>query len=217
MKILIVGFIHFLAYSLTCAAQNLPQCINELNKTSPLTTTKFKKKFVVKGNILVYQFAVGSKKQCMDCPNGSVFYDSNCNMIARFMMARGASAFVAFGFTAADFGKAGYPNVKYELEKPAVSKCMNKAIANTDSLNRKGIIRVTQLRIKNKVLYHFEYPDSTATTNCKDCTSNLKYYGEDCRLVVTFTVGGIAAAKADSGFTPSDFYNKQTLRILWNK
>ncbi|SOD14225.1 hypothetical protein SAMN06297358_1467 [Pedobacter xixiisoli] len=199
-------------------AQEIPTCIKNLNTANTLTTTKFVRTINLKGNRIVYEFAIVSKRQCMDCPNGTVFYDSNCNQIASFIMGRGSSVYIRYGYTAFELGKTGgYPNIKY-LEKfePAPS-CIAKAVDNVDSLNRVGVTRVLQVRIKDKTLYHFEHAIAKEKVNCKDCSNTFKYYDENCNLAATFTVGGIAGAKASEGFTSSDFYNKRTIQILWNK
>ncbi len=153
----------------------------------------------------------------MDYPNGAVFYDMNCNVIASFVMGRCASAFVEDGYTAGELGKADYLNIRCGLEMPEIPIDIKKALTNTDSLQQSGPLRVLQVRIKKQILYHFEQATDKEKVNCKDCYRPLKYYDEDFNLAVTFIVGGIGGLKATNNFTASDFHFKQTLRILWNK
>lgn len=199
------------------SAQDLPSCIKNLNTSSGLTLTTFVRQLNLKGDRIVYEFTVKSKKQCMDCPNGTVFYDGNCNQIASFIMGRGPKAYVSHGYTALELGKGAYADVKREKELPPVPACVAKAIANVDSLNKTGVVRVLQVSIKEQTLYHFEHAVPEQKLNCKDCSSIFKYYDENCKMVATFTAGGIAGAKASEGFAPTDFYNKRTLQILYNK
>ncbi len=103
-------------------AQNLPECIQKLRKKTKLSTTKFEKIHSLKRDRIVYQFSVKSARQCMDCNNGLIFYDADCNVVAYFMRGRGVNAFVAEGYTAADFGKEGYPNIRHGAKKTAASK-----------------------------------------------------------------------------------------------
>jgi len=103
-------------------AQNLPECIQKLSKKTKASTTKFEKKLILKQDQTVYQFLVKSARQCMDCDNALIFYDADCNVLAYFMRGRGTNAFVAEGYTAADFGKEGYPNIRHGIKKPAASK-----------------------------------------------------------------------------------------------
>lgn len=197
-------------------AQKLPTCIEKLNKKTDLTTTKFERVLQLRGDRTVYEFSITSKPQCIHCDRGFVYYDGNCNMIAFFTNARGPSGFVEFGYTAEELGKFGYPRLTYGTKKPPVSPCVTKAIANTDSLTKAGVIRVSQVRIKDKVLYYFEKAIDPKLVNCKDCSKVIVYYNEDCKPEVTFVAGGIAGVKADNGYTVSDFSNKRTLKILWN-
>lgn len=201
----------------TCMAQVLPTCIKNLSKSNDLTSTKFVRELNLKGNRVVYEFAITSKRQCMDCPNGTVFYDSNCNQIASFIMGRGPSAHINYGYTALELGKGAYGDLRRNKPLPPVPTCIAKAIANVDSLNKVGVLRVLQVSIKDKVLYYFEHAMPKEKLNCKDCSSDFKYYDENCKLAASFVVGGIAGAKASEGFTPTDFYNKRTLQILYNK
>lgn len=216
MKNTIITII-LLGASIFATAQDLPTCIKNLNKANDLTSTKFVRQLNLKDNRVVYEFAVTSKRQCMDCPNGTVFYDSNCNQIASFIMGRGPNAYINYGYTALELGKGAYANVKRGKELPAVPTCIAKAIVNVDSLNKVEVLRVLQVNVKDKILYYFEHAIPKEKVNCKDCSSTLKYYDENCKLAATFTVGGIAGAKASEGFTPTDFYNKRTLQILYNK
>lgn len=58
----------------------------------------------------------------MDCDNGLIFYDADCNVVAYFMRESGVNPFVAEGYTAADFRKEGYPDIRHGVKKPAASK-----------------------------------------------------------------------------------------------
>ena len=216
MKHTIILILLLLANVFTMA-QHLPTCIKNLNKTGDLTTIKFVRQINLEGNRVVYEFSVISKRQCIDCPNGTVFYDSNCNQIASFIMGRGPNAYINYGYTALELGMGAYPNVKRGKQLPPVPACIAKAIVNTDSLNKAGIVRVLQVSMKDKILYHFEQAVPKEKLNCKDCSSTFKYYDENCKLVASFTTGSIAGTKASEGFTPTDFYNKRTLQILYNK
>jgi len=198
-------------------AQELPTCIKNLNKANDLTTTKFVRQINLKGNRVVYEFAITSKRQCMDCPNGTVFYDNNCNQIASFVMGRGPMAHINYGYNALELGKGAYGDLKPRKQLPPVPTCVAKKIAKVDSLNKAGVVRVLQVSIKDQILYHFEHAVPKEKLNCKDCSSTFKYYDENCTLAATFTVGGIVGAKASEGFAPTDFYNKRTLQILYNK
>ncbi|WP_379089967.1 hypothetical protein [Pedobacter sp. UC225_65] len=216
MKNTIILIVMLLA-NVFAQAQELPICIKNLNRVNDLTSTKFVRQLNLKGNRVVYEFAVTSKRQCMDCPNGTVFYDNNCNQIASFIMGRGPNAYIRHGYTALELGKGAYPNLKLGKELPAVPTCIAKAITNVDSLNKTGVLRVLQVNIKDQILYHFEHEVPKEKANCKDCSSTLKYYDGNCKLAATFIVGGIAGAKASEGFIPTDFYNKRTIQILYNK
>lgn len=202
--------------NLTSVAQQLPACIAKLNRESDLTTTKFERIIQLKGNRTVYQFSVKSVPRCMDCHNGTIFYDGNCNAIASFMMGRGASAYVDYGYTAEELGKAGYPNIKYRAKKEPVSSCMEKVLSNTDSLNRAGVSKVVQVRMKGKILYGFEHRLAAKLANCRDCPRTIVYYNEDCKRETTFLVGGIAGVQAQDDYTITDYSLKTTLRIVWN-
>lgn len=202
-------------FSYSYSAQDIPACIEKLNKQTSLTITKFERAFEIKQHVKVYQFSVKSVRQCMDCQNGSVFYDANCNIIAYFLMGRGSNAFVENGYTAADFGKAGYPNIRYGSKEITIPNCIAKAISNTDSLKKAQVIRVVQVRIKDKILYGFEHQVDPKLINCKDCSTAITYYNSDCKPEVTFRVGGIAGIRADNGYTSSDYRIKDILKVLW--
>lgn len=197
-------------------AQNVPACITALNKKSSLTNTQFVKPLTLKDGRTVFQFKVSSAAQCMDCPNGTIYYDSNCNVVASFIMGRTASGYVANGYTAGDFGKSQYPNIRYGKKNDSIPACISKAMLNEDSLINAGVKKVVQVRISNKTLYYFEHIPPKATANCKDCSTSMHYYNENCEKEATFTVGGIAGAKASEGYTMPDYYNRQVLQILWN-
>jgi hypothetical protein len=203
--------------NLASVAQQLPACIEKLSTKTDLTTTSLVRVLQLKGNRTVYEFAVKSVQRCMDCHNGTIFYDSNCNQIASFIMGRGPSAHINYGYTALELGKGSYGDLRRNKPLPPVPTCIAKAIVNVDSLNKVGVLRVLQVSIKDQVLYYFEHAIPKEKVNCKDCSSNFKYYDENCKLAASFIVGGIAGAKASEGFTPTDFYNKRTLQILYNK
>lgn len=103
--------------NLPSLAQRLPACIEKINRKTDLTTTKFERILQLKGNRTVYEFAVKSVAQCMDCNNGTIFYDENCNVIASFMKGRGARAYIDYGYTAEELGKAGYSDINYGAKK----------------------------------------------------------------------------------------------------
>jgi len=198
-------------------AQNLPKCIEKMNRKDNLTTTKFERVIQLSGNRTVYEFSVKSMPNCIHCPRGLVYYDANCNTVAYFMNSRGPEGFVADGYSLAEFGQFN-KNIRmsYGEKQEPVAPCITKIIANADSLTKAGVIRVLQVRIKDKVLYYFEKAVDPKLANCKDCSKTLVYYNEDCKTEVNFISGGIAGVKGDNGYTVSDFSNKRTLRILWN-
>lgn len=197
-------------------AQDVPNCIKSLNKKNSLSTTKFERIIQLKGNRTVYEFSVSSVAQCIDCTRGTVFYDENCNQIASFMMGRGASGFVEYGYTAAELGKAGFSNIKYGVMQDPLPGCMEKILANSDSLNKAGVIKIVQVRIKDKVLYGFEHQIDPKLVNCKDCSRSIVYYNAGCKPEVTFKIGGIAGIKGEKGYTATDFMRKTILRTIWN-
>lgn len=200
----------------TVLAQNVPACISALNNKNQLTNTAFVKALTLKDQRTVFQFKVSSAAQCMDCPNGTVYYDSNCNVVASFIMGRTASGYVAYGYTAGDFGKSQYPNIRYGKKHDGIPACISKVLLNEDSLTKAGVKKVVQVRISNKTLYYFEHIPPKATANCKDCSTSMQYYNEHCEKEATFTVGGVAGARASEGYTMQDYYNRQVLQILWN-
>lgn len=216
MKHVIILIVMQAILSLTGLAQELPACLQQMNKKNSLTTTRFENVVQLKGNRTVYQFSVKSVAQCMDCQRGTIFYDEYCNQIASFMMGRGASGFVAYGYTAAELGKAGFPNIKYGVQQDPLSGCMEQILAKRDSLNKAGVVKIVQVRIKGKVLYGFEHQVDPKLANCKDCSRAVVYYNADCKPEVTFRIGGIAGVKGEKGYTATDFMSKTTLRILWN-
>jgi len=216
MKNWIIINLLLLVFSSSSTAQDLPPCIKSLNKTTSLSNTTFEKVVYLKGNRKVYQFAIKSVPQCLDCHNGTVFYDENCNEIASFLKGRGARAYIDYGYTAEELGKAGYPDIKLGVKKDPVSNCIEKLLSNTDSLERTGVSRIVQVRMKGKVLYGFERRVDPKLANCKDCSTAIVYYNADCKPEVTFRVGGIAGIKGDNGYTASDFTSKTTLKIVWN-
>lgn len=201
--------------NMASVAQQLPICIAQLHRKSDLTTTKFERVIHLKGNRTVYQFAVKSVPQCMDCHNGTIFYDENCNTVASFMMGRVASAYIEYGYTAEELGKAGYPNIKYRVQKDPISSCIEKILANTDSLQGARVSKIVQVRIKGKILYGFEHWVHPKLVNCKDCATPIVYYDANCKPEVTFRVGGITGVKGNNGYTATDYNNKQILNILW--
>jgi len=205
-----------LVFSSSSTAQDLPPCIKRLNKKTNLTTTTFQRVIKLKANRTVYQFAVKSVPQCMDCHNGTLFYDENCNEIASFLRGRGTRAYIDYGYTAEELGKAGYPDIRFGAKKDPVANCIEKLLSNTDSLGRAGVNRIVQVRIKGKVLYGFEHRVDPKLANCKDCSTTIVYYNADCKPEVTFRVGGIAGIKGDNGYTASDFTSKTILKIVWN-
>jgi len=206
----------FLVSANMAIAQNVPACISALNKKSSLTNTEFTRMLTLKDQRTVFQFKVSSAAQCMDCPNGTVYYDSNCNVVASFIMGRTSNGYVANGYTAGDFGKSQFPNIRYGKKHDSVPACISKAITNEDSLTNAGVKKVVQVRIKNKTLYYFEHAPPKEIANCKDCSTNMQYYNDNCNKEVKFTVGGISGTQAGEGYTSTDYYNRQVLQILWN-
>jgi len=210
--------IFILLLSILCwgsVAQDIPLCMEKLDKKTNLTTTRFERVIELKRNRKVYQFSVKSLAHCMDCENGTIFYDASCNVVAYFFIGRGASAFVENGYTASEFGKADYPNIRYGSGKSTMPDCILKGISNVDSLRRAGVMRISQVRIKDKILYGFEHRVDPKLANCKDCSRSIVYYDDSCKPEVTFKVGGIAGVKGEKGYTSSDFFKKNTLKVLW--
>lgn len=91
-------------------AQDLPDCIKKLNKKTDLSTTQFERVVTLRDKRTVYKFSLKSVRRCMDCFNGSIYYDKNCKQVARFLMGRGADQFVAEGYSAGDFGMPKLPD-----------------------------------------------------------------------------------------------------------
>ncbi|RZL57162.1 MAG: hypothetical protein EOO93_18130 [Pedobacter sp.] len=198
-------------------AQNLPKCMEKFNSKTDLTTTKFERVLQLRGNRTVYEFSITSKRQCIHCPRGTIYYDANCNTVAYFMNSRGPEGFVADGYNAAEFGQFNKNiRMRYGEKQEPVASCITKIIANADSLKKAGVEKIVQVRIKEKILYGFEHKVDPKLANCKDCSKSITYYNEDCKPEVTFIVGGIAGVKGGNGYTASDFSNKRTLKILWN-
>lgn len=216
MKYLIILSLLFCLAAKHSRAQDIPDCIKRLNKKTQLTTTGFERAIPLKGNRTVYEFSVKSVRQCIDCENGSVFYDANCNVVAYFIMGRGSNKFVADGYTAAELGKAGYTNINHGPKQEPVPYCIEKLLAKSDSLHKAGVSKIIQVRMKGKLLYGFEHKTDPKKINCKDCSKPLVYYNADCRPEVTFRTGGIAGVQGEKGYTATDYINKSTLRILWN-
>lgn len=101
MKSLILIFA-FLAQFFT--AQDIPDCIQKLNKKTDLTTTEFKKVVTLRDKRIVYEFSIKSARQCMDCSNGRIYYDENCKKVGYFIMGRGLNKFVEKGYSPSDLG-----------------------------------------------------------------------------------------------------------------
>jgi len=217
MKNLILFSLLLFAIGSSSQAQNLPKCIEKINKKDNITTTKFERVIQLSGNRTVYEFSIKSIPNCIHCDRGFVYYDGNCNMIAFFTNARGPSGFVADGYNASEFGQFNKNiRMRYGEKQEPVAPCITKIIANADSLKKAGVEKIVQVRIKQKILYGFEHKVDPKLANCKDCSKSITYYNEDCKPEVTFIVGGIAGVKGDNGYTVSDFSNKRTLKILWN-
>lgn len=110
-KLVLINLIFCLITSF-CQAQELTDCLKELNKESKVTLskTKFERVIELSGNRKVYEFSIKSDRRCMDCFNGRIYYDENCKQVARFLMGRGVDKFVAEGYTAGDFGMPKLPN-----------------------------------------------------------------------------------------------------------
>lgn len=103
-----------------------------------------------------------------------------------------------------------------ELKKDPVSSCIEKILSHTDSLNKAGVSKVVQVRMKDKIFYGFEHRLDPKLANCKDCPRTIVYYNGNCKPEVTFRVGGIVGIKGNNGYTASDFTSKITLSMLWN-
>lgn len=213
------AYIFFYSLLLLCSfpglAQDLPPCIQALNSSSDLTKKTFVKVVNLKGNRIVYEFVIKSVRQCIDCTNGTIFYDKNCNVAGSFTIGRTASGYVAHGYTAEELGKAGFPNIQYGQKHDTIPPCISKAILQEDSLHNAGVLKITLVSLKGNTFYYFEHPPEKAIANCKDCITYFVYYDANCSPAVRFTVGGIAGTKGSNGYTSADFYNKRTLQILW--
>ncbi|MGA9649106.1 hypothetical protein [Pedobacter sp.] len=216
MKNLFILKILLLWFSSTSPAQNLPKCIQKLNSKTHLTTKSFERVLQLSGNRTVYEFAITSKRECIHCERGIVYYDANCNTVAYFMNTRGPSGFVSDGYTVADFGKSGFHNIRYGEKQEPIAACITKIIANSDSLKKAGVKKIVQVRIKENILYGFEHELDPKLVNCKDCAKAVVYYNEACTPEVTFRLGGIAGIKAEKGYTASNYVNRRILKILWN-
>lgn len=107
MKSLILVFA-FLAQFFT--AQNIPDCIQKLNKKNDLVTTQFVKIIVLNDNRKVYEFSVKSVRRCMDCPNGKIYYDENCKLVGDFTIGLRVNKYIAPGYTAGDFSAVKPPD-----------------------------------------------------------------------------------------------------------
>ncbi|TKC08929.1 hypothetical protein [Pedobacter frigoris] len=201
--------------NLASVAQQLPTCIEQLNRKSDITTTKFERVITLKGNRTVYEFSITSKRECIHCARGTIFYDGNCNVVASFITSRGFKGFVEDGYTAAELGYLGYPNIKYRPKEDPLPSCIEKVLVNADSLNKAGVSKIVQVRMKDKILYGFEHLIDPKLANCKDCPRSIVYYNADCKPEVTFRVGGIAGVKGNNGYTGTDYNSKQILNILW--
>lgn len=105
-------------------------------------------------------------------------------------MGRGSNNFVADGYTAAEFGKAGLTNIRHGAKQKQVPCCIEKILANTDSLNKAGVRKIVQVLIKGKILYGFEHKTDAKLASCKDCSKPVGYYNADCEPEVTFRTGG---------------------------
>lgn len=216
MKYQFVPVILLSILSASSFAQKIPACIEKLNHKTSLTITKYERTITLKGSRTVYEFSITSKRQCIHCPRGIVYYDANCNTAAYFMNSRGPDGFVADGYTLADFGRSGFVKVRYGARQEPVPPCITKMINNPDSLKKAGVNKIVQLRIKEKILYGFEHNVDPKLANCKDCAKAFTFYNEACKPEVTFSLGGIAGIQAEKGYTPSDYLNRHILKILWN-
>lgn len=195
--------------------QKLPDCIENLSKKTDLSNTKFKRVITLKGDRTAYEFLITSKRECIHCERGAIFYDGKCNVVAYFTMSKGSKGFVADGYTAAELGYPGYRNLTHGDKKPAVPACVSTAISNPDSLKKAGVIRVLQVRIKEKTLYCFEKAIDKKLANCVDCSKPMVFIDADCKTEVTFVIGGIAGSKGNNGYTGADYNSKRILNILW--
>jgi len=197
-------------------AQNLPKCIEKMNKKDNLTTTKFERVLQLSGNRTVYEFSVKSIPNCIHCPRGLVYYDANCNMVAYFMNSRGPTGFVADGYTLAEFGKSGTQRVTYGIKREDIPNQIDKVIAKNDSLNKAGVKQIVQVKMRDQILYSFEHKLNPKLPNCKDCPITIAFYNAKYQPEVTFQVGGLAGITANNGYKATDYTSRQKLWILWN-
>ncbi|MCD9854462.1 hypothetical protein LUD75_07080 [Epilithonimonas sp. JDS] len=114
-KLILINLIFFLIANFY-QAQELPDCLKEIEKENvgSLSKIKFERVIALSGNRTVYEFSIKSDRRCMDCYNGRIFYDGHCKQVARFGIGRGVDKFVADGYTAGDFGMPKQPNRKLE-------------------------------------------------------------------------------------------------------
>jgi hypothetical protein len=101
------------------------------------------------------------------------------------------------------------------LGKELVPMCIQNAIANPDSLQRAGVQRVLQVRIKDKTMYYFEHDRQKKYPNCRDCATQTIYYDNNCTIGASLSVGGIAGTRASAGYTVTDFASIKIMKILW--
>lgn len=197
-------------------AQQLPAHIQKLNRKTDLTTVKFERMLKLSGGRKVYEFSVTSKSQCIHCERGTTFYDENGNIVAYFMMSRGPSAFVADGYTLAEFGKSGAQRVSYGVKRTDLPNQIAKVMAKNDSLNKAGVKQIVQVKMRDQIFYSFEHKLNPKLQNCKDCPITMVFYNANYQPEVTFQVGGIAGITANNGYKATDYTSRQKLWILWN-
>lgn len=202
--------------NLASMAQKLTACLEQLNRKTDLTTTKFERVIKLSGNRTVYEFSITSKQQCFHCPRGTMYYDANCNLVASFTVARGPNGFVAYGYNESEFGKAGYQRINRGVEREPVPNAIAKVIADDEALAKANVKRVVQVKIKDKVLYGFQPQPNPKLPNCKDCPTAIVFYNGNYQPEVTFNVGGIAGVTTSEGYAPSDYANRKEQWILWS-
>lgn len=216
MKNLILFSLLLFAIGSSSQAQNLPKCIEKINKKDNITTTKFERVIQLSGNRTVYEFSVKSIPNCIHCPRGMVYYDANCNTVAYFMNSRGPEGFVADGYTLAEFGKSGVERVRYGIKREELPNPIAKVIAKNDSLNKAGVKQIVQVKMRDQILYSFEHKLNPKLPNCKDCPITIVFYNANYQPEVTFQVGGLAGITANNGYKATDYTSRQKLWILWN-
>ncbi|RZL38443.1 MAG: hypothetical protein EOO96_02915 [Pedobacter sp.] len=216
MKNLILFSLLLFAIGSSSQAQNLPKCIEKINKKDNITTTKFERVIQLSGNRTVYEFSVKSIPNCIHCPRGMVYYDTNCNTVAYFMNSRGPEGFVADGYTLAEFGKSGVQRVRYGIKREELPNPIAKVIAKNDSLNKAGVKQIVQVKMRDQILYSFEHKLNPKLPNCKDCPITIVFYNANYQPEVTFQVGGLAGITANNGYKATDYTSRQKLWILWN-